>query len=409
MSSLPSILLFLALCWPFLAGGVIAAGGASDRRAEENDGASADLAIPLVVADMALVLVLLPVAFAVQGSGTWAGVPWLAESVPAVAACLVLHFLLLSQVLAGRSHVHPRPLERVLPFWTTGLSALALFLVDPVAQVAALLPGPALVVTLSAAGPGRAGTAWLFLRRTAAGALLALAGLLMPQPQASGVLTGLGVVTLAGLFPAGALFDTGNENEAARGVLRMPDRILDALRLAMASLLVVAERPDFLAPPPASAALHVVLVVAGLATVLLTCVRVRVRRPGRDEGMAGEMTGGLPLAVTHVALGLAAVAGWAGQPALACLALSGPGLALPWCLLADTRGKQALRACAPLVPGPFAALLLLPVLARGGSPWLALVLIFAIWPALCVWCRAIPLACADMWSSVMTLRKGVRG
>lgn len=368
------IILFLSLVWPFLAGAIIAASGPESRTGdEETQSRFSQLAanFSLVAVGLAALNVPLSIYLAATGQGVELG--WMIEAPLATVGCLILHVSLVSQCFAPPQPEEERALvtRDAVPFWTTGLLALAMMLSEPVARAVMLLSAPVLAVILLNTGAGRALSGWNTLRRTATGALLVCSGFLHPDPIIEGMLAGGGFCLLASLFPCTIPMNatrtdrTGNASENLRA---------NAATLAVVALLVT-----FPLPPVTALSLRALLFASGLATLALAAVRLRLK-----SAQPASL-------LTQASMGLAAVSAGLAHPLVADLAVFGPLVATPWLSLS---GKPASRMAlladrAFLLPG-FGALLLAVMLVAMTSLPLALLLIAAVWPALRPGVRLFP-------------------
>ncbi|MCH4090948.1 hypothetical protein [Acetobacter sp.] len=360
------IILFLSLVWPFLAGVIIAAFGPESRVGdEETKNRFSQLAANFSLVALGLAALNVPFSLYLAATGQGVKLGWMIEAPLAAVGCLLLHAGLVSQCFAPPQPEEERALvaRDAVPFWTTGLLVLAMMLSEPVARAAMLLSAPVLTVILLDTGPGRALSGWNTLRRTATGALLVCSGFLHPDPVIEGVLAGCGFCLLASLFPCTALLNVTRTERAGDAS--------EILRANAATLAVVALLVTFPLPPVTGLGLRGLFFAAGLGTLALAALRLRLRSAQ-------------PAALlTQASMGLAAVSAGLAHPLVADLAVFGPLVATPWFSLSgkpDSRLKL-LADRAFLLPG-FAALLLAVMLVATTSLPLALLLIVAIWPAL---------------------------
>ena len=374
MLMVADILLFCCLAWPFVAGAIVAIHAAASGKTDtENGRHPSQLAANLSLVSLGLTVLNVPLAVTLgvmAGGGVELG--WMVEMPLAAVGCLLLHAGLVSQCFAP-----PRPEEDralvardAVPFWTTGLLSLAMMLEEPIARAVMLITAPVLAVILLDTGAGRAIAGWNTVRRTATGVLLALTGFLHPNFAVEGILAGLGVCLLAGLFPATLL---------PRGAtLSRAGDALELLRSSSATIAVAGLLATFPLPEATATAFRGSLFVAGLVTLALASVSLRLGRANRIE------------AVARAGLGFAALAAGVTHPLIADLALLGLLLAMPW--LVETPASRKARAIALwllLFPG-FCALLLALTMMAASSGVLAVAVILAVLPALRPACRLLP-------------------
>ncbi|BCK77521.1 hypothetical protein AA0242T_1155 [Acetobacter aceti NRIC 0242] len=368
------IILFLSLVWPFLAGAIIAAFGPESRTGdEETQSRFSQLAANFSLVAVALAALNVPLSLYLAATGQGVELGWMVEAPLATVGCLLLHVSLVSQCFAPPLPEEERALvaRDAVPFWTTGLLALAMMLSEPVARAAMLLSAPVLSVILLNTGAGRALAGWNTLRRAATGALLVCSGFLHPDPIIEGMLAGCGFCLLASLFPCTLSLSATRTDRAGDAS--------EILRANAATLAVVALLVTFPLPPVTALGLRGLFFASGLATLALAAVRLRLRSAPATS------------LLTQASMGLAAVSAGLAHPLVADLAVFGPLVATPWLSLSGKPNSRVtlLADQAFLLPG-FAALLLAVMLVAGTSLPLALLLIAAVWPALRPGVRLFP-------------------
>ncbi|MBV1838322.1 hypothetical protein [Acetobacter estunensis] len=355
-----NILLFCSLAWPFLAGTVVAALVGRAGEGGESAQRQSQLAPNLSLVGLALMAFDIPCAWWLETHGFATQQGWMTESSLAVTGAVVLHASLVSRCFAPPRREDAGALlsRDAVPFWTTGLLVLALMLSAPVARAAMLLSAPVLAVILLDTGAGRALVGWNMLRRNVTGTLLALTGLLHPNPTVSGLLTGFGMMLVSGLWPAclpsrsSPMLERVNSGEALR---------LAAAALITGSLLTAAPQSM-----EAAQAFSILMIVAGFLTVATASLRLRV--------VSGEKAASLTL----VSIGLAAIAVGIGEALLVDLVLFGPLLAGPW---RDMKGRGQWKVAGLLGLPVFGATLLIVMVLSAIWPTVGLVLVLALTPA----------------------------
>ncbi|GAA4491884.1 hypothetical protein [Gluconacetobacter tumulicola] len=291
--SLP-VLMPLALCWPFLSMGVLAACSPASARA-------AGVGLSAVGLGLA--------ALAVALRSVWPGTPF---AVPPGALGLLLPLPLLALFLACLS-ADMAPGRRgtgVLMHGLAGGAAVATACADPLSGAVAV-GGVAMLVALATAvtrGAARAG--WDLFRLSLSGILLAVPGAaLLAASDAAGRLEGLGGLlltvglgTVAGLGPAAPVVLAAGDAVAPMA--------LAPVMTAIPVLRHLAQGQD-----------RIGVMALGLVTLWLMALSIRVAPPERR----GRLSVGLMIGLAAVAAGAGGGAGLAGLVALLLsVALMGP-------------------------------------------------------------------------------------
>ncbi|MFW7269353.1 hypothetical protein ACMAUO_15480 [Gluconacetobacter sp. Hr-1-5] len=312
MLSLP-VLMPLALCWPFLSMGVLAACSPASARAA---------AIGLSAIGLGLAVL------AVAARSVWPATPF---GVPAGSLGLLLPLPLVALFVASLSAdaVPARRGASVLTHGLAGGAVAATACADPLSGAVAV-GGVAMLVALATAvtrGAARAG--WDLFRLSLSGILLAVPGAaLLAASDAAGRLEGLagllltvGLGTVAGLGPAAPVVLAAGDAAAPMA--------LAPVMTAVPVLRHLAEGPDRMG-----------VMALGLVTVWLMALSLRVAPAGRR----GRLSVGLAIGLAAMAAGAGGAAGQVGLVALLLsVALLGP----------LARQGAAFGRAAPLVYAPF--------------------------------------------------------
>ncbi|WP_343065445.1 hypothetical protein [Gluconacetobacter sacchari] len=331
------VLMPLALCWPFLSMGVLAACPPASVRAAATGLSAIGLGLAVL---------------AVLSRSVWPATPF---AVPPGPLGILLPLPLLALFVASLSAdaAPARRGARVLTHGLAGGAVVATACADPLSGAVAV-GGVAMLVALATAvtrGAARAG--WDLFRLSLSGILLAVPGAaLLAASDAAGRLEGLGGVlltvglgTVAGLGPAAPV------------VLAAEDAVAPvALAPVMTSIPVLrhlaegVDRADVLA--------------LGVVTLWLMALSIRVAPVGRR----GRLSLGLAVGLAAVAAGAGGAAGQAGLAALLLsVALLGP--------LARHGEPFGSGGVAPLLYSPllpFGGLVLTLVALCGAAPLLLL-------------------------------------
>lgn len=310
--SLP-VLMPLALCWPFLSMGVLAACSPASARAAA-----------IGLSGIGLVLAVLAVA----ARSVWPATPFAVPSGP-LGLLLPLPLVALFVASLSADAAPGRRGTRVLTHGLAGGAVAATACADPLSGAVAI-GGVAMLVALATAvtrGAARAG--WDLFRLSLSGTLLAVPGAaLLAASDAAGRLEGLGGLlltlglgTVAGLGPAAPVVLAAGDAVAPMA--------LAPVMTAVPVLRHLAEGPD-----------RIGVMALGLVTVWLMALSIRVAPAGRR----GRLSVGLMVGLGAMAAGAGGGAGQAGLVALMLsVALLGPlarqGVAFGW--------------AAPLVHAPF--------------------------------------------------------
>ncbi|MBB2203716.1 hypothetical protein HLH27_01615 [Gluconacetobacter takamatsuzukensis] len=293
MLSLP-VLMPLALCWPFLSMGVLAACSPASARAAATG-----------LSGIGLVLAVLAVA----SRSVWPATPFAVPPGPlGLLLPLPLVALFLSSLAADAAPA--RQGARVLTHGLAGGAVVATACADPLSGAVAV-GGVAMLVALATAvtrGAARAG--WDLFRLSLSGILLAVPGAaLLAASDAAGRLEGLGGLlltvglgTVAGLGPAAPVVLAAGEAAAPMA--------LAPVMTAIPVLRHLAEGPDPMG-----------VMALGLVTLWLMALSIRVA----PEARRGRLSVGLAIGLAAVAAGAGGGAGQAGLVALLLsVALLGP-------------------------------------------------------------------------------------
>ncbi|NHO33081.1 hypothetical protein [Acetobacter fallax] len=376
MASFAEILLFLTLCWPFLAGIALIATGRPGTDESGTDHDTVMLRLPFAVIGLLLTVLNLPLAVYMTVTGSSTAHFWLIETPVAVLGSMILYGGLLSENLAlcprtGRSLA---VLERARPFWTTGLIVVAVFFADPLAKMAILLLASILRVLLIDGGQGRAVAGWTVLRTKASGALLVLAGLLCPGTSASGVLAGIGYAVLTGLFPVSAFPEEADN-------ARLPDirNMGETVRASAGALLLASVLSASPLPSESSAIFSLTLISFGFVTVFVTSFRMQFAGASADIRLSQGLN------VSQGCLALGAIAAGLNLPMVTCFALIPPVLTLPWLARSEMTAASDLSGrLAEWTAGllPFITVLIILYVMTTYSVILALALTIIVLPAI---------------------------
>jgi hypothetical protein len=285
------VLMPLALCWPFLSMGVLAACPPHSARA-----ASVGLSA------IGLVLVLLDACM----GGVWPATPFAVPSgVLLVLLPLPMLALFLSTLLPASSS--PRGWgTTALMHGLAGGSVVATACADPLSGAVAVGGLAMLAALATATTRGAARLGWDVFRLSLSGILLAVPGavLLVAAPDEAGRLDGLGGVlltvglgTVAGLGPAAPVVMAAEDAPAAMA--------LAPVMMAIPVLRHLAGGPDGMGT-----------MLLGIATIWLMVLPMPGAPSRRSERRGGRLALGLMIGLAAVAAGAGGPAGLGGMVAL---------------------------------------------------------------------------------------------